>query len=402
MCVNRGSINNSYVINQLMKRSVLMSVTLETIKELAISKGFDVVGVTNADNFERDEIEALKRIRDGHMDGYSWYNEERVKKMNRPSELLEDAQSIISLACSYLGDSADSSDTLNGRIARYSWGDDYHRVLKKRIADFCADLSELVDIELKLRIFVDDGPMNDRAAARRSGVGWVGKNTNILTPSHGSWVLLGQVITNLPLPSDLPLKKSCGNCVRCIDDCPTGAIVAPYVIDNKRCISYLTIELKGVIPRDLRPLMGDWIFGCDICQDVCPVNLKALPGHLEEFKQRNGFSTPELVPILEMDQVTFSDRYKNSPIKRTKLVGLQRNACVALGNNGDKKAILPLSKALCSSEESVVRLHAAWAIGRIGGREAATVLERAGDSESDAAVLEEIILSLEELSLIHI
>lgn len=399
MCVNRGSINNSYVINQLMKRSVLMSVTLETIKELAISKGFDVVGVTNADNFERDEIEALKRIRDGHMDGYSWYNEERVKKMNRPSELLEDAQSIISLACSYLGDSADSSDTLNGRIARYSWGDDYHRVLKKRIADFCADLSELVDIELKLRIFVDDGPMNDRAAARRSGVGWVGKNTNILTPSHGSWVLLGQVITNLPLPSDLPLKKSCGNCVRCIDDCPTGAIVAPYVIDNKRCISYLTIELKGVIPRDLRPLMGDWIFGCDICQDVCPVNLKALPGHLEEFKQRNGFSTPELVPILEMDQVTFSDKYKNSPIKRTKLVGLQRNACVALGNNGDKKAILPLSKALCSSEESVVRLHAAWAIGRIGGREAATVLERARDSESDAAVLEEIILSLEEISI---
>ena len=399
MCVNRGSINNSYVINQLMKRSVLMSVTLETIKELAISKGFDVVGVTNADNFERDEIEALKRIRDGHMDGYSWYNEERVKKMNRPSELLEDAQSIISLACSYLGDSADSSDTLNGRIARYSWGDDYHRVLKKRIADFCADLSELVDIELKLRIFVDDGPMNDRAAARRSGVGWVGKNTNILTPSHGSWVLLGQVITNLPLPSDLPLKKSCGNCVRCIDDCPTGAIVAPYVIDNKRCISYLTIELKGVIPRDLRPLMGDWIFGCDICQDVCPVNLKALPGHLEEFKQRNGFSTPELVPILEMDQVTFSDRYKNSPIKRTKLVGLQRNACVALGNNGDEKAILPLSKALCSSEESVVRLHAAWAIGRIGGREAATVLERARDSESDAAVLEEIILSLEEISI---
>ena len=399
MCVNSGSINKSYLINQLMKRSVLMSVTLETIKELAISKGFDVVGVTNADNFERDEIEALKRIRDGHMDGYSWYNEERVKKMNRPSELLEDAQSIISLACSYLGNSADSSGTLNGRIARYSWGDDYHKVLKERISDFCADLSELVDIELKLRIFVDDGPMNDRAAARRSGVGWVGKNTNILTPSHGSWVLLGQVITNLPLPSDLPLKKSCGNCVRCIDDCPTGAIVAPYVIDNKRCISYLTIELRGVIPRDLRPLMGDWIFGCDICQDVCPVNLKALPGHLEEFKQRNGFSTPELVPILEMDQMTFSDRYKNSPIKRTKLVGLQRNACVALGNNGDVKAILPLSKVLCSSEESVVRLHAAWAIGRIGGREAATVLERARDSESDAGVLEEIILSLEEISI---
>ena len=399
MCVNSHNINKSYLTNQLIKRGVLMKVNLQTIKELAISKGFDVVGVTSADNFDDDEIEALKRLRDGHMDGYSWYDEERVKKMNRPRELLEDAQSIISLACSYLGDSADSSHALNGKVARYSWGDDYHKVLKERIADFCADLSQLVDIELKLRIFVDDGPMNDRAAARRSGVGWVGKNTNILTPSHGSWVLLGQIITNLPLPSDLPLKKSCGNCVRCIDDCPTGAIVAPYVIDNKRCISYLTIELRGVIPRDLRPLMGDWIFGCDICQDVCPVNLKALPGHLEEFKQRNGFSTPDLVPILEMDQRTFSDRYKNSPIKRTKLVGLQRNACVALGNNGDQKAILPLSKALYSSEESVVRLHAAWAIGRIGGREAATVLERARNSEMDTGTLEEIILSLEEISI---
>ena len=373
---------------------------LETqVKKLGLKSGFDLVGITSAEKFVRDEEVSIARVRSGLMDGLPWYTEDRVKKANDPAMLLEDARSVFSLAVSYNTKENKNKNKITGKIARYAWGEDYHAVIKERLRFFVAELKLLVGEGVKTRIFVDDGPMNDRAAARRSGVGWVGKNTNILTPSHGSWVLLGHVITNLPLPSDLPLKKSCGNCVRCIDDCPTGAIIAPYVIDNKRCISYLTIELKGVIPRDLRPLMGDWIFGCDICQDVCPVNLKALPGHLEEFKQRNGFSTPELVPILEMDQVTFSDRYKNSPIKRTKLVGLQRNACVALGNNGDKKAILPLSKALCSSEESVVRLHAAWAIGRIGGREAATVLERAGDSESDAAVLEEIILSLEEISI---
>jgi epoxyqueuosine reductase len=141
--------------------------------------------------------------------------------------------------------------------------------------------------------------------------------------------------------------------------------------------------------------MGDWIFGCDICQDVCPVNLKAIPGHLSEFEQRNGFSTPELIPILEMDQRTFSSKYRNSPIKRTKLAGLQRNACVALGNNGDKKAIAPLAKAL-SSSESVVRIHAAWAIGQIGGSEARSALTKALDLEGDTNVIEEITLSLEE------
>ena len=162
-----------------------------------------------------------------------------------------------------------------GKVGRYAWGDDYHGVLKDRLETLAQRMPELAGRPVRSRIFVDDGAMIDRAAAERSGVGWFGKNTNILTPSHGSWVLLGQVITDLHLEPDVPLAKSCGECVRCIDACPTGAIVAPFVIDNRRCISFLTIELRGAIPPDLRPLVGDWVFGCDICQDVYPVNRKA-------------------------------------------------------------------------------------------------------------------------------
>ena len=361
----------------------------DAVKQYALSKGFDIVGFTGAEDFTEDELAALKRVRDGHMDGYSWYTEARIRKMNRPKELLEGARSVISLATSYLGDDPDSTNGMKGRIARYSWGDDYHNVLKGRLKEFCDGLPAIVGRSVRHRIFVDDGPMNDRAAARRSGVGWFGKNTNILTPSHGSWVLLGQVITDLELEPDNPLKKTCGSCVRCIDDCPTGAIVAPYVVDNTRCISYLTIELRGTVPRNLRPLMGDWIFGCDICQDVCPVNIKAVSGDTAEFQQRTGFWTPDLVPILEMDQETFSKKYRNSPIKRAKLSGLQRNACIALGNNGDPRAIQPLTNVLLESEP-LVRSHAAWALGQIGGPEAVGALRMALNSETESNVTQEI------------
>ena len=279
---------------------------------------------------------------------------------------------------------------------RYSWGDDYHMVIKQRLREFCEGLSGIAERDVTTRIFVDDGPMNDRAAANRAGVGWFGKNANILTTSHGSWVFLAQVITDLELKPDKALKKNCGSCVLCIDDCPTNAIVAPYVVDNTRCISYLTIELKGSIPKELRPLMGDWVFGCDICQDVCPVNRKAKLSKTVEFEQRPGYSTPELVPILEMDDNTFRNIYQNSPIKRAKRVGLQRNACVALGNNGDVAAGEPLSKVLFDSS-AVFRGHAAWALGRLGGPESEKHLRKALADEGDPDIRGEIQSALDEL-----
>ena len=246
--------------------------------------GFDLVGVTSADDFAADRDAALERIREGRMDGLPWYTESRVMRGTSPLELLPGARSIICLGLSYFVESGPPTHpelvegrAAVGRVARYAWVRDYHRVMKRRMREFVRGLERELDSEIAARWYVDDGPMLDRAAANRAGIGWFGKNTNILTTQFGSWVFLGQVITDLELEPDAPLKKSCGSCVRCIEDCPTGAIVAPYVVDNARCISYLTIENRGAIPRELRPLMGDWVFGCDICQDVCPVNLKGLP-----------------------------------------------------------------------------------------------------------------------------
>ena len=243
------------------------------ITEYAVQCGFDLVRITGAGEFVQDRDAALKRIKDGQMDGLPWYTESRVRRGADPQTLLPGARSIICLGLSYLEDETPSSG--GGKVARYARVKDYHRAMKRRMKALVRGLEEKLESQIKAKWYVDDGPMLDRAAAARSGLGWFGKSTNILTPSHGSWVLLGQVITDLDLEPDPPLQKTCGACVRCIDDCPTGAIVAPFVVDNARCISYQTIENRGVIPLEMRPLIGDWVFGCDICQDVCPVNRKA-------------------------------------------------------------------------------------------------------------------------------
>ncbi len=199
----------------------------EKIKSQGKNLGFDLVSIATAEPFYGDELEALKRVRDGHMDGLSWYTEDRVRKMNRPGLLLEGAKSIISVGVSYLEQDGESEKLLSGRVSRYARGADYHSVLKLRLRKFRDAVSDILGKNLSTRIFVDDGPMNDKGAARRSGLGWMGKNTNILTPTHGSWIFLGQLILDVALKPDIPLKKNCGNCTKCIDDCPTGAIVAP-------------------------------------------------------------------------------------------------------------------------------------------------------------------------------
>jgi epoxyqueuosine reductase len=334
------------------------------------------------------------------MDGLPWYTEDRVWQMNRPGGLLPGARSLISLAISYdtgppPPKNNGGGNGLRGSVARCAWGDDYHGVIKKRLRRFADGLLDLAGRQVSTRVFVDDGPMNDRAAAERAGIGWFGKNTNILTPSHGSWVFLSQVITDLDLVPDEALKKTCGSWVRCIDDCPTGAIIAPYVLAARPCISFLTIEQRGAIPRDLRPLVGDWVFGCDICQDVCPVNRKAAPSQEPAFKKRHDFDAPELLPLLEMDDEGFRARFRDSPIKRAKLVGMQRNVCVALGNIGDTAAVLALTVAL-AHPQALVRQHAAWALGRIGGADARHAMRKALTREQADDVRQEIELAIAE------
>ena len=281
------------------------SAAKEAVQDLARELGFDRVGVTSAEPFEEAEAVALERVRAGLMDGLPWYHEARVRRGASPSDILPGARSVISVAMSYYADDEPPpahDPAPRGNVARYARGRDYHGVMQRRLKQLVASLSERIGRPVQSRVYVDTGPMQDRAVAERAGVGWFGKNTNVLTSSHGSWVFLGQIVTDLALEPDAPVKKTCGRCTICIDDCPTGALIAPYVLDNAKCISFLTIELRGPIPRHLRPLVGDWVFGCDICQDVCPVNRKAQPTREPAFRTgEHGFAAMDLLPLLSDD-----------------------------------------------------------------------------------------------------
>ncbi len=393
-----------------------------TIKEYAYSLGFDLVRITSAEEFPEAKRVIKERIAQGLMDGLPWFTEQRADVSCHPDALLPEARSIISLAMFYLTQQPDEQEgsTPRGRIARYAWGEDYHDVIKPKLQQFTAWLREYACDEVpeavETRIFVDTGRMVDRAVAQRAGLGWYGKNTNILTKGWGSWVFLAEIVTNLPLGIDQPLKTSCGSCEICLHACPTQALPNPYELDNTRCISFLTIELRGSIPLELRPLMGNLIFGCDICQEVCPVNkvaeerLGLRSGNLltvgrannqnvtnltpfkphEAFQPRSAVgSSPELIPLLSLTEEQFRERFKRSPIKRTKRRGLLRNVCVALGNSGDMQAVPALIGAL-HDHEPLVRGHAAWALGRLGEEQALQALSAAQGTEEDEEVQREI------------
>ena len=369
----------------------------QLLDRLAHDAGFDLVAVTDAAEFAADRDAALRRIKAGLMDGLPWFTAERVRRGANPAALLPGARSIISLALNYYpaGDAADANPPPEqGSVARYARGRDYHRLLKRRMRHLVAALSEHVGRQFAARWYIDDGPMLDRAAAARAGLGWFGKNGNILNPSYGSWLLLGQIITDLPLPPDAPLRKTCGQCARCIPACPTDAIVAPYVVDNRRCISYLTIEHKGPIPLALRPAIGSWVFGCDICQEVCPVNRKAPAARDPNFGRRD-LSPLDLIALLQMSEEQFRQRFAGTPLMRAKHAGMQRNACIALGNAGNAAAVPALADALRTAVP-LVRQHAAWALGRIGSPAAAIALRAAADTEPDPAVRSEIRQALND------
>ena len=372
----------------------------ELIDRLARRVGFDLVAVTDASEFRTERAITLDRIQHGLMDGLPWFTEPRVERGADPEQLLPGARSIISLGLNYYPGADAEPGLTSGIVARYARGRDYHRVMKRRMRRIVVALSEhphlqTTDDNIAARWFVDDGPMLDRAAAARAGLGWFGKNGNILNPTYGSWILLGQIITNLSLASDAPLAKSCGNCKRCIPACPTNAIVAPYVVDNRRCISYLTIEHRGVIPRELRPGIGNWVFGCDLCQEICPVNRKARATSDPNFG-RTDLTSVDLVELLEMTEAQFRDRFAGTPVMRAKRVGMQRNACIALGNAADPSTIPTLARAL-KSAASLVKQHAAWALGRIGTTEATEALRVAATMEPDADALAEIKQALADV-----
>lgn len=367
------------------------------IREQAHRLGFQAVGFTSAERFATTEDVLLQRIDAGLMDGLPWFTAERASLSCRPEDLLPGARSIVALAASYLTkapESPPSGDTPRGRVARYAWGSDYHTVLKARAHDLAAAISQHIGRPAAARVFVDTSPLPERAVAQRAGLGWVGKNTNVMVKGLGSWVFLAALALDVDLPEGEPLATHCGSCDLCIRACPTGAIVDGYTLDNSRCISYLTIEHRGAIPSDLRPLMGDWVFGCDICQDVCPVNRKAKVVDDPTFVAPDAWrASPPLIDLLAMDVETYQTRFRGTAVKRAKRNGLRRNAAVALGNAGDPAAVPALTQAL-ADPDAVVRSHAAWALGRLGGADARVALEGAALAETDPAVRAELALAL--------
>ncbi|GAC1327300.1 MAG: tRNA epoxyqueuosine(34) reductase QueG [Chloroflexota bacterium] len=337
------------------------------LKAYAREIGFHLVGITTPEPFAQAEVDITRWLREGHQGDMGWLNDARTRLATRPRELLPGARSLIMVGVSYRTEEpASPSAVATGRVARYAWGTDYHDAMKARLRQLGQFLSQRVGRPIAYRPFVDDGPLVERDAAVRAGLGFRGKNTNLLT-SIGSFVFLGALLTDVELDVDQSITKDCGSCRLCIDACPTDALDEAYHLAAERCIAYLTIEHKGPMPDGLRPLVGDWVFGCDVCQDVCPhnVSMRNRPRGWVEFEPRDGNTRFGLQDLIRVDDAAFRERFKGTPIKRTKRRGLARNAAVVLGNTGlsaDDRTVLEVARD--GDPEPLVRDAAAWALSR--------------------------------------
>ncbi len=373
--------------------SIALDLT-EAVRARAYALGFDLVGFADVTPFTRERELILASLAKGHMAEMRWITPERVQLSCDPGALLPGARSIVALGTSYAQPAPEPGDgsVPLGQVARYAWGRDYHEVIPPRLRALASAIGELAGPETRCRSFVDTGPLVDRAAAERAGIGFIGKNSCILTGRHGSYVFLSAILTTAELAPDPVVPRDCGSCRACIDACPTDALLAPGELDARRCISYLTIEHRGAIPRELRPQLGSWVFGCDICQEVCPWNRARPAGEHPEFAPMEGAgATLDLVEVLGLDDAAFRARFRGTAPTRAKRRGLLRNAAVALGNARDRRAIPALVRAL-ADPEPLVRGHAAWALGQLGELPADVIaaLESALSAEPDPDVQVEL------------
>ena len=315
--------------------------------------------------------------------GEMGYLERNAYKRVNPQEVLPGAKSIVVLAtsyaapCSVVGDppisrgeiaSHGTRNTEYGVVARYARFKDYHDVLGEHLKQLTQFINEAGGEGARSLWYVDTGPLLERDLAQRAGLGFVGKHTNLISRKLGNWIFIAEIITTLKFEPDAAEKNRCGSCTRCISACPTNAITAPFQLDARRCISYLTIELKGAIPMELRPAIGNHIYGCDDCLAVCPCNKFASEGSLMKEHSRSDLNTPDLLELLALDEAGFKSQFAGTPILRTKRRGLLRNVCVALGNVGDKNALPALQKA-AEDPEPLIAEHARWAIEQIERRQ---------------------------------
>ncbi|CAA9562474.1 MAG: Epoxyqueuosine reductase [uncultured Thermomicrobiales bacterium] len=371
----------------------------DRVKRLAAEAGLAVAAVTDAGPFVELEPVLLGHIAAGRVAGLDWFTPERASFSCAPRNLQPTARSILAVGVAYRVPDAGKPDdgVPRGRISRYARGADYHGLLKERMRALHARIEAEVGRPVEARFLVDTARIVDRAVAARAGLGWYGKHSCLIVPGHGSWVLLGELVLDLELEPDAPLERDCGRCVICLDKCPTGAIVGPYTVDAPRCLSFQTIEQRGAIPREIRPLLGDWVYGCDVCQEVCPYTGAAKEPADPAFAPRSlANAYPSLAWLLRMGEAEFRETYRGTPVLRAKRRGLARNAAVALGNVGMEADVPVLAEALAGHDEPLVRGHAAWALGRLGGREARPALERARRLDPDEGVRVEAEVALGE------
>jgi epoxyqueuosine reductase len=328
------------------------------VKARARELGFDRVAIGPADPPEHGG--ALEAWLDaGYAGTMSYLDRGRAERLD-PARLLTGARSVVAVAMSY---NKSTEEDWRG-VSRYARGRDYHDVIRPRLVELGEFIGAAAGAPVASRAAVDSSAVLERDLAARAGLGWIGKNTNLLTPSLGSYFFIGIVLTTAELPFDQREPDRCGTCTACLDACPTRAFVAPYVLDARRCISYLTIEHRGDIAGELADQIGEWVFGCDVCQEVCPWNRKAELGHEPALEPSGSFGALE--SLLELDREEFRARFRGSALTRTKRAGLLRNAAIVLANRGDRRAVGVLERAL-GDEDAVVRHAAAWALAKLGG-----------------------------------
>lgn len=364
----------------------------QTIKERAIAKALELgagavaVVAANPDPTARKRMKAAFR----RGDFRTWkYDDAYASRAVDPQQLLQGARSVLCIAVPYATAPPRKVARLRGRVSNYAWSSDYHQRLRALLTEVAREMDDAAG-EPVTAVACDTRPLAERAFAARAGLGWIGKHTNLISPQLGSFVFLGEILTTLPLPPDPPLRKSCGACRRCVDACPTGALRGDYTIDAGRCISDLT-QRTDPIPIELRPLIGDWVWGCDICQLVCPPTERASHDAGTQWRPRDAEAAqPSLVELLALRSGEFKRRYRTTAMGWRGAAVLRRNAAVALGNALDRAAVPPLIESLRSDSHPMVRGHAAWALGRIGSPAALAALESHYSRERDGTVRNEI------------
>jgi epoxyqueuosine reductase len=378
-----------------------MMTAAERIKMRALKLGFEAAAIAAVEPLEaRAHFEAW--LAAGRHGGMSWLAGRKHRERRADiASLMPGIRSVLCVALCHEPGRDAARDQRLGRIARYAAGEDYHRVMRDRLRALQRFIRDDALPGARALWYSDTGAILERGWAERCGLGWVGKHSGLLSERFGSWFLLGEILVDHPLdPDPPPARERCGTCTRCITACPTGAIVAPYQLDARLCISYLTIELEGAIPRALRSRVGDWIFGCDLCQEACPWNRFAPPAREARLHARRleGWT---LEGFLTLDARGFDALFEKSPIRRAGRAGFLRNVCVALGNRADAAAVPALAAALRSDPDALVRMHAAWALGEIGLRAAgdvASLLRVARENDADDGVREEAEAALARMA----